>query len=78
MTKNTSEEQGDRELKNIKEIYNLPVLRIWWFQNTPLEQDRFLFGARLDFFDYDSLCYASKVKEAVHLRIHPNNINGCL
>ena len=48
----------------------------WWFQNTPLEQDRFLFGARLDFFDYDSKCYASKVKEAVHIRIHPNNING--
>ena len=41
-----------------------------------MEQDRFLFGTRLEFIDYDSYRYASKVKEAVHIRIHPNNING--
>lgn len=49
----------------MKEIYSLLALRIGWFQKTRLEQGRFLFGTRLGFIDYDSHCYADKVKEVI-------------
>ena len=54
MTKNTSEEQGDRELKNIKEIYNLLVLRILVVSEHAFGTGPVPVWARLDFFDYDS------------------------
>ena len=41
----------------MKEIFSLLALRIGWFQKTRLN--------RLGFIDYDSHCYADKVKEVI-------------
>ena len=77
MAKNTSGKQGERELKKReRDIYSLVALRIGWLQNTPLTQDPFLFGTRLGFVDHDSHCCTHKVKEAIHIRLHPANISG--
>ena len=46
------------------------------FLNTPLKQDLFLFGTRLSFIDHDSHYDTRKIKEAIHIRLQPNNING--
>ena len=68
MAKNTSGKQGERELKKReRNIYSLVALRT---------QDPFLFGTRLGFVDHDSHCCTHKVKEAIHIRLHPANISG--
>ena len=46
------------------------------FWNTRLKQDLFLFGTRLGFIDHDSHCYTRRIKEAIHIRLYPNSING--
>lgn len=72
VAKNTPGKQGERELKkHERDIYSLVALRIGWFQNTPLTQNPFLFGTRLGFVDHDSHCCTHKVKEAIHIRLHP-------
>lgn len=35
-----------------------------------------LLGTRLGFIDHYSHCYTRRIKEAIHIRLHSNNING--
>ena len=55
------------------ETYGLLVLRPLGFRSTPTKRGIFLF--KVKFIDRDPHWYTRKVKEAIHVRLHPNNIN---
>ena len=56
------------------ETYGLLVLRPLRFRSTLTKRDIFLFGARLSIYRYPHW-YTRRVKEAIHIRLHPNNTN---
>ena len=76
--KSTSEKKGDlcmRESKSTTGIYDSPVPRPPSFLSTPTRPAVICFGTRKKFIDRGSHWYTSRVKEAIHIRLHPNNIN---
>ena len=62
-------------VKNTTEIYGLLVRKPPQFRNTLTKRGIFLFGKKLSLFDRDPHWYTRRVKEAIHIRLHPNNIN---
>ena len=66
-----------QDKKNTMEIYGLLVRKPPQLQSTLTKRGIFLFGKKL----FISLLivtphwYTSRVKEAIHIRLHPNNIN---
>ena len=71
--KSSSEKQGDlcrRASKNTSGMYDSPVPRPPPFLNTPTRPAAIRFGTRSNPY-----WYTSRVKEAFHIRLHPNNIN---
>ena len=75
--KSTSGKQGDlcrRGSKNTTGIYDSPVPRSPPFLNTPTRPATIL-SDEVKFIDRDPRWYTRRVKEAIHIRLHPNNIN---
>ena len=77
VAESTSRKQGDLcriESKSTTRIYNAPKPRPPPFLSMPTRLAIIRF--RIKFIDQDSHWYTCRVKEAVHVRLHPNNING--
>ena len=54
------------ESKKMSETSNLPIPRPLLFQNTL---------TTMEFIDHDPHWFTQRVKEAIHIRLHPKNIN---
>ena len=75
--KSTSVKQGDlyrRESKNTTGIYESPVPRPPSFLSTPKKTGHYPLWDEAP-IDRDSHWYTRMVKEAIPIRLHPNNIN---
>ena len=76
--KSTSRKQRDlcmRKLKSTTGIYESPIPRPPSFLSTPTRPAIIRFWNEVTFIDRDSHWYTRRVKEAIHVRLHPNNIN---
>ena len=52
-----------------------PVYKPLHFQSTPTRRDILSIWDKVTFIDRDPHWYTRRVKEAIHIRLHPNNIN---
>ena len=69
------EDQCKTELRSMTETSDSPVLRHPPFQSTPTTPDTSHSGKKVKFIDRDPHYYTRRVKEAIHIRLHPDNIN---
>ena len=62
-------------IKNMTETYGLLVLRPLRFRSTLTKRDIFLLRSKFKLIYRYPHWYTSRVKEAIHIRLHPNKIN---
>ena len=70
-------EKGNRWIleRNTAEMHGSHELRPQQPQNMLIRPETICFGTRLKFVDHVPHWYVQRAKEAIHIRLHPNNIN---
>ena len=78
VAKSLLERQENRWIleRNTAKIYGLHKLRPEQPQNMLMRRDTICFGTRLKFIDRVPHWYVRRAKDAVYIRLHPNNINA--
>ena len=63
------------DLRNTTETYAYHVLTLQPFQNMHNATGHYPLWEKVNFVNRDPHCYTRRVKEAIHIRLHPNDIN---
>ena len=68
-------DQCKKGKKNMTDAYGLLVLRPLRFRSTLTKRGVFLFWSKVKFINRDPHWNRRRVKEAIHISLHPNYIN---